>query len=115
MYGGGSSPKCSNKRPGRLFNFLGREGGANSKGSAYWKGGAYFVFLNFGLKMTQSLVFETQTVTHKNVKENCFLVKQGIFEFCRRWLKSLEAKKKLKDGPVIPENLRATWIFLSKK
>ena len=79
------------------------------------EGGAYFVFLNFGLKMTQSLVFETQTVTHKNVKENCFLVKQGIFEFCRRWLKSLEAKKKLKDGPVIPENLRATWIFLSKK
>ena len=65
--------------------------------------------------MTQSLVFETQTVTHKNVKENCFLVKQGIFEFCRRWLKSLEAKKKFKDGPVIPENLRATWIFLSKK
>ena len=43
----GNYRKCSNKRPGRLFNFLGREGGANSKGSAYWKGGAYFVFFNF--------------------------------------------------------------------
>ena len=36
--------KCSNKRPGRLFNFLMRGGGANSKVGAYLKGGAYLVF-----------------------------------------------------------------------
>ena len=29
---------------GRLFNFLRREGGANSEGGAYLKGGAYFVY-----------------------------------------------------------------------
>ena len=32
--------KCLNLRPGRLFNFLRREGGANLKGG----GGAYFVY-----------------------------------------------------------------------
>ena len=36
--------KCSNYCPGRLFNFLRREEGANSTGVAYLKGGAYFIY-----------------------------------------------------------------------
>ena len=36
--------KCLNWHPGRLSNFLRREGGVNLKGGAYLKGGTYYTF-----------------------------------------------------------------------
>ena len=62
--------KCSNYRPGRLFNFLRRDGGANSKG------GAYFVYQFLASKWHYFYFQLTQTVTYKNSKnvlENYFL------------------------------------------
>ena len=41
--------------PGRLFNFLRWEGGANSKEGRLFEGGRLFCLSIFGLKMTLSL------------------------------------------------------------